>query len=145
MSATGVRQLAQLAVALAVSACSDAGPKGYLSGSWVGFEVATDIRFRVERGTLRSFSIAPSPPAGFQWYCPGLTSANAIAADVTVPIVGDSLDVTLPGGSYTVRVAGRFYQITGYLELRAAMILSGPACASATFSTVAFSARHEGE
>ena len=94
---------------------------------------------------LRSVHVAPNPPPGFNWYCSGLTSANAITADVQVPIVGDSVRVTLPAATHTITISGRFYQISGYLELRASMGLGGPACTGAVFNPVAFSARHEGE
>jgi hypothetical protein len=128
-----------------VAACSEVGPRGYLSGTWTGFEVATDIRFTIERARLVSIFIIPNPPSGFNWYCSGLTSANGISAAVDIPIVNDSVHVVLPAGNWTATVDGKFYQVSGYLELRAGITLSGPACAGAVFNPVAFSARHIGE
>jgi hypothetical protein len=131
--------------ALALSACSETGPKGYLSGIWIGAEVLTSIQFVVDRAELVSISIAPTPPSGVNWYCAGLTASDAIGASVGVPVAADSVHVVVPGTNWSATVDGKFYQVSGSLEFRGSMLLSGPACAGAVFNPVAFSARHQGE
>jgi hypothetical protein len=139
---SAVRSLVWIAL---LSACSETGPKGFLTGTWNGFEVSTSIQLVVDHGQVVSMQIIPAPPSGFSWYCAGLTAADGIDSSVDVPVVDDSVHAVLPNGNWTATIDGKFYQVSATIELRASMLLSGPACAGAVFNPVVFSARRQGE
>jgi hypothetical protein len=137
------RYAAVLCAVLACS-CGVTEPRGYLSGTWNGFDVVTTIQFTIDRAELRGFTITPAPFGGFSWHCPDATPANGINAALQVVIVDDSVAAVLPGPNYTATVELRFYQVNATLEARGSLSLSGTACTNGPV-VVPFTARHVGE